>query len=215
MLQMKDEAKDRYDELEMSSVVYSDDDEQQRSTGLFESPDARAVALDMPAENVLSPRHPAKKAAKAHHVVDHDPSPRESPRFQEDDVYDAEGKPRARSRLDSIDDDRFRVNGIVVDQEIPGGPKPNWHVVYQVLFQSSTPRGQQMALALLVMVSVSITVGTEKRAFPLDFPSKRMRLTLCVCMCACFSCIGQRKFDSVRCFRSLLAFVSSPGRNTR
>ncbi len=56
-------------------------------------------------------------------------------------------------------DNRFRVNGMVVDQEIRGGPKLSWEGIYQIMFQSSTPKGQQMALGLLVMVSFSVTVG--------------------------------------------------------
>ena len=71
-----------------------------------------------------------------------------------------ERKPKkSRSRVPGFEDHRFRVNGIVVDQEIRGGPKLGWEGIYQIMFQSSTPKGQQMALGLLVMVSFSVIVG--------------------------------------------------------
>lgn len=56
-------------------------------------------------------------------------------------------------------DARFRVNGIVVDQEVKGGARKGWEGVYEIMFKSSTPTGQRVALVLLVMVSMSVVVG--------------------------------------------------------
>ncbi|KAE9024328.1 hypothetical protein PR003_g13617 [Phytophthora rubi] len=56
-------------------------------------------------------------------------------------------------------DARFRVNGIVVDQEVKGGARKGWEGVYEIMFKSSTPTGQRVALVLLVMVSMSVVVA--------------------------------------------------------
>ncbi|POM71045.1 Voltage-gated Ion Channel (VIC) Superfamily, partial [Phytophthora palmivora] len=56
-------------------------------------------------------------------------------------------------------DSRFRVNGIVVDHEVKGGARQNWEGVYEIMFKSSTPTGQRVALVLLVMVSMSVVVA--------------------------------------------------------
>ena len=54
---------------------------------------------------------------------------------------------------------RFRVNGVVVDHEVKGGARNGWEGVYEIMFKSSTPTGQRVALVLLVMVSMSVVVG--------------------------------------------------------
>ncbi|KAF4323772.1 hypothetical protein BBO99_00000989 [Phytophthora kernoviae] len=56
-------------------------------------------------------------------------------------------------------DPRFRVNGIVVDVDVKGGARKGWEGVYQIMFKSSTPTGQRVALVLLVMVSMSVVVA--------------------------------------------------------
>lgn len=162
MLHMKDEtSKERYEAVEASSVV-------DISPSEF-APDN--------AISGLSPRH----ERKAHHregfgaganassssghqrripVADIDLNPYDDEAFgDEGDLYDSEGKPRAMHHGDSAADARFRVNGIAVDREIQGGPKPNWEHSYQILFQSTTPTGQRVALILLIMVSLSIACG--------------------------------------------------------
>lgn len=91
--------------------------------------------------------------------------------FDDSRSFDAEAgdTPRADADEDAdgdidVDDLRFRVNGIVVDREMKGGAKPNWEYVYQILFQSSTPAGQRVALVLLVMVSLSVIIGASRRS---------------------------------------------------
>ncbi|CAH0489223.1 unnamed protein product [Peronospora farinosa] len=54
---------------------------------------------------------------------------------------------------------RFRVNGVVVDHEVKGGARNGWEGVYEIMFKSSTPTGQRVALVLLVMVSMSVVVA--------------------------------------------------------
>lgn len=157
---LKDEhgKEQKYDRVEISSVVGL-------TAGAFaESP------------NVLSPRRRAaeaarKPSAKSSHVSlgptpeVKEPAPLDSP-FDDTRSYDAEagGTPRDVGDVEDgdidVDDMRFRVNGIVVDREMKGGAKANWEHVYQVLFQSSTPAGQRVALVLLIMVSLSVIVGT-------------------------------------------------------
>ncbi|CAH0477920.1 unnamed protein product [Peronospora belbahrii] len=56
-------------------------------------------------------------------------------------------------------DIQFRVNGIVVDNEVKGGARSGWEGVYEIMFKSSTPTGQRVELVLLVMVSMSIVVA--------------------------------------------------------
>ncbi|TMW67757.1 hypothetical protein Poli38472_007429 [Pythium oligandrum] len=115
-----------------------------------------------PPSTGLSPRRQARQQQRAQEQM----RPQLSMRSDYDDDasgddYEPERKQSPKNVIsdDDLDDDRFRVNGIVVDQEIVGGARPNWESVYQVLFQSSTPNGQRMALALLIMVSASVTVA--------------------------------------------------------
>ncbi|GMF42627.1 unnamed protein product [Phytophthora fragariaefolia] len=78
--------------------------------------------------------------------------------FEEDEDEDDD----ARDKLDAeglAHDPRFRVNGIVVDHEVKGGARTGWEGVYEIMFKSSTPTGQRVALVLLVMVSMSVVVG--------------------------------------------------------
>lgn len=79
----------------------------------------------------------------------------------DDDDADADRDP-ARDKLKTENlahDVRFRVNGIVVDSEVKGGARKGWEGVYEIMFKSSTPTGQRVALVLLVMVSMSVVVG--------------------------------------------------------
>lgn len=154
---MKDEkSKERYEAVEVSSVVDI-------------SPSEFAP------DNAISGMSP-RRDRKAHHregtggatghqrripVADIDLNPyHDDEAFDnENDLYDSEGKPRAMNHGDTAADARFRVNGIAIDREIQGGPKPNWEHSYQILFQSTTPTGQRVALILLIMVSLSIACG--------------------------------------------------------
>lgn len=158
MLHMKDEkSKEQYDPVEVSSVVDISPSE---------------FAADNPMTG-LSPRRDRKAHREGHSshkrmpVADIDLNPyHDDDIFGDDsDVYDSEGKPRAMKHADGddLDDARFRVNGIAVDREVQGGPKPNWEHAYQILFQSSTPTGQRVALILLIMVSLSIACGECSR----------------------------------------------------
>ncbi|TDH66368.1 hypothetical protein CCR75_008000 [Bremia lactucae] len=65
-------------------------------------------------------------------------------------------------------DARFRVNGIVVDNDVKGGARSGWDGVYEIMFKSSTPTGQRVALVLLVMVSMSVVVADALRAMLLQ-----------------------------------------------
>lgn len=161
MLHMKDEiiGKDKaYEAVEVSSVG-----------GI--SP--RGFDQDTP-DTGLSPRRGDRKAHREqqhrHRVAeaDFDPQRRNSSggaTGSAPDTFDSEGKPR-RLRLASEDEDedsddvQFDVSAIMVDREIPGGPKPTWERVYEVLYQSNTPSGQKLALMLLVLVSLSVVCGT-------------------------------------------------------
>jgi hypothetical protein len=128
-----------------TSVVDLDDDDDFRAS----------------ASSGLSPRRSAR--AKQDLLTSPHSEDDDGDRFDTDGDDDgSDGKPLGLKRLESdrVDDERFRVNGIVVDHEISGGAKPHWEDVYQVLFQSSTPNGQRMALTLLIAVSVSVTCGT-------------------------------------------------------
>ncbi|RLN25929.1 hypothetical protein BBJ28_00013877 [Nothophytophthora sp. Chile5] len=83
--------------------------------------------------------------------------------FEAEDMDD-DGADTPREKLDPDDEDvahdpRFRVNGIVVDHEVKGGAKAGWDGVYEIMFKSSTPTGQRVALVLLVMVSMSVIVA--------------------------------------------------------
>jgi hypothetical protein len=154
---LKDErGKDQYDRVQVTSA--SGDG----PTGFSASP------------NVLSPRRRAAEAARraaagSGSLTDAQVSLSPAPSaFDDSRSFDAEAgdTPRADADADEdedgdidVDDLRFRVNGIVVDREMKGGAKPNWEYVYQILFQSSTPAGQRVALVLLVMVSLSVIIG--------------------------------------------------------
>lgn len=120
-----------------------------------------------PASSGLSPRRGARAQLSPKALLSVRSDDDEDVFPSDGEGYDSDGKPPALKRFsstESVDDDRFRVNGIVVDREVRGGAKENWEDVYQVLFKSSTPNGQRMALTLLIMVSISVTVG----AFALD-----------------------------------------------
>ncbi|DAZ97343.1 TPA: hypothetical protein N0F65_010777 [Lagenidium giganteum] len=114
-----------------------------------------ALSYDESGRMGLSPRRARAKSPKPSHIVDL-ASPDLEP-VRGDDGYDSDANMGADTP--SHADDRFRVNGIVVDQEVRGGPKPNWRFVYEILFQSSTPTGQKMALTMLIMVSLSVTIA--------------------------------------------------------
>ncbi|RLN96547.1 hypothetical protein BBJ28_00018410 [Nothophytophthora sp. Chile5] len=80
------------------------------------------------------------------------------------EAMDDDGADTPREKLEPDDEDmahdpRFRVNGIVVDHEVKGGAKAGWDGVYEIMFKSSTPTGQRVALVLLVMVSMSVIVA--------------------------------------------------------
>lgn len=163
MLQMKDEiiVKDKaYEAVDVSSV---------------EAISPRGFDQDT-ADTGLSPRRGDRKAHRDHqhrHRVaeaDFDTQQRNingssGGTGSSQDTFDSEGKPR-RLRLASEDEDedgnevQFDVSAIMVDREIPGGPKPTWERVYEVLYQSNTPSGQKLALMLLVLVSLSVVCGT-------------------------------------------------------
>ncbi|KAG7397580.1 hypothetical protein PHYBOEH_000513 [Phytophthora boehmeriae] len=88
-------------------------------------------------------------------TVDLSPSDDEA-EDEEDDELDT---PRDKLAQELGHDPRFRVNGIVVDHDVKGGARQGWDGVYQIMFKSSTPTGQRVALVLLVMVSMSVVVA--------------------------------------------------------
>jgi hypothetical protein len=150
---MQDDRKEKYSQLEESSVIISDEDD--GASDLMTSPEKTM------GDSVLSPTRAGKlKMKDKSHTINMIEEKRLGPRSS---LYDDELRvKRPRKRRDNIDDNRFRVNGIVVDQEIRGGPKPGWEPIYQILFQSSTPHGQQMALWILIFVSISVSCGKYK-----------------------------------------------------
>ncbi|EEY55981.1 Voltage-gated Ion Channel (VIC) Superfamily [Phytophthora infestans T30-4] len=78
---------------------------------------------------------------------------------EDDDDVDTEASTAKMDNEDLAHDLRFRVNGIVVDSEVKGGARKGWEGVYEIMFKSSTPSGQRVALVLLVMVSMSVVVA--------------------------------------------------------
>ncbi|KAF1782487.1 Voltage-gated potassium channel [Phytophthora cactorum] len=78
---------------------------------------------------------------------------------EDDDDVDTEASTAKMESEELAHDLRFRVNGIVVDSEVKGGARNGWEGVYEIMFKSSTPTGQRVALVLLVMVSMSVVVG--------------------------------------------------------
>lgn len=150
---LKDErSKEQYDRVQVSSASGAS------PAGFAASP------------SVLSPRRRAAEAARKAanggvNAAQVSLSPVPSA-FDDSRSFDAEAGDTPRTAGDEdedgdidVDDLRFRVNGIVVDREMKGGAKPNWEYVYQILFQSSTPAGQRVALVLLIMVSLSVIIG--------------------------------------------------------
>lgn len=155
---MKDDRinKDLYDRVEVASTA---------SDG-FVSPATQqdVMEFDIAHRMGLSPRRKREKDRLKSHVLDFDLEVAASgldSTLQE--PHDAAEKLRMKEEEASsqpspvVEDDRFRINGIAVDQDIRGGPKPRWRYTYQILFQSSTPSGQRVALALLIFVSLSVT----------------------------------------------------------
>jgi hypothetical protein len=180
MLHMKEEkGADHYDPVEVSSVVDISPSE---------------FAADNPMSTGLSPRrdrtaHQRENHASTHKripVADIDLNPYDDDVYGDDsDMYDSEGKPRTLKHGDGDDghnDARFRVNGIAVDREVQGGAKPNWEHAYQILFQSSTPTGQRVALILLIMVSLSIACGKWRCKAGLLCMSHASVELCCVCV---------------------------------
>ncbi|GMF20050.1 unnamed protein product [Phytophthora lilii] len=94
---------------------------------------------------------------------------RAQPQPDPEELYDDDDEPgtdaeRRKAESDTLAHDaRFRVNGIVVDHEVKGGARAGWEGVYEIMFKSSTPTGQRVALVLLVMVSMSVVVGECSR----------------------------------------------------
>ncbi|KAG3109737.1 hypothetical protein PI124_g11132 [Phytophthora idaei] len=78
---------------------------------------------------------------------------------EDDDDVDTEASTAKMESEELAHDLRFRVNGIVVDSEVKGGARNGWEGVYEIMFKSSTPTGQRVALVLLVMVSMSVVVA--------------------------------------------------------
>ncbi|KAJ0401640.1 hypothetical protein ATCC90586_008950 [Pythium insidiosum] len=109
----------------------------------------------------LSPRRKARQLQQQQQRQMLSPPSQDDEPFASDaDPYDSDGKmAMGRTSEEDLGDDRLRVNGIVVDQDMPSGAKPGWEDVYQIMFQSSTPNGHKMALTLLIMVSVSVTIA--------------------------------------------------------
>jgi hypothetical protein len=92
------------------------------------------------------------------------PNPVELSDDEDDDDVDDEDAARGKIQGEDMSHDpRFRVNGIVVDHEVRGGAREGWEGVYEIMFKSSTPTGQRVALVLLVMVSMSVVVGGSLR----------------------------------------------------
>ena len=83
-------------------------------------------------------------------------------RYDHDDEDENSDADAFRNKIETeklTQDLRFRVNGVVVDHEVKGGARNGWEGVYEIMFKSSTPTGQRVALVLLVMVSMSVVVG--------------------------------------------------------
>lgn len=178
MLHMKDEkSKERYEAVEVSSVV-------DISPSEF-APDNEVSGLSPRRDRKAHQRESTAGHQRRIPVADIDLNPyHDDEAFDnESDLYDSEGKPRAVSHGDSAADSRFRANGIAIDREIQGGPKPNWEHSYQILFQSSTPTGQRVALILLIMVSLSIACGKSESSLFHGLCAP-MRLLNCVTWCA-------------------------------
>lgn len=167
MLHMKDDHhrnKERYAPVEASSVVDISPSEFQADnpmTGLSPRRDRKGAAAAGAAGGASGSHQQQQRRLPVVADIDLNPYHDDETFADDNDLFDSEGKPRAMQHSDGMTDARFRVNGIAVDREIQGGPKPNWEHSYQILFQSSTPTGQRVALILLIMVSLSIACGAS------------------------------------------------------
>ncbi|RLN93573.1 hypothetical protein BBJ28_00021564 [Nothophytophthora sp. Chile5] len=95
----------------------------------------------------------------------HDPGQRVMPSAVELSPHEpvVSGRPRGKRPKEEDEDSapelQFRVNGIIVDRDVKGGARKHWAGVYLLLFRSSTPMGQRIAIFFLAMVNASVAVA--------------------------------------------------------